>query len=79
MITIREEKADPLGRSKMTSWHKEALMEKVKVGDRIKIIEMKGEPQYTNREGVVTHISTMLVKYMELGEGVPLFQNLMSV
>ena len=31
-------------------------MEKVKVGDRIKIIEMKGEPQYTDREGVVTHI-----------------------
>ena len=31
-------------------------MEKVKVGDRIKIIEMKGEPQYKDREGVVTHI-----------------------
>ena len=31
-------------------------MDKVKVGDRIKIIEMKDEPQYTNREGVVTHI-----------------------
>ena len=31
-------------------------MEKVKVGDRIKIIEMKGEPQYKDREGIVTHI-----------------------
>ena len=31
-------------------------MEKVKIGDTIKIIKMDGEPQYTNREGVVTHI-----------------------
>ena len=31
-------------------------MEKVKIGDTIKIIRMDGEPQYTNREGVVTHI-----------------------
>ena len=31
-------------------------MNKVKVGDRIKIIKMKDESQYTNREGVVTHI-----------------------
>ena len=31
-------------------------MEKVKIGDTIKIIKMEGEPQYTNREGVVTHI-----------------------
>ena len=31
-------------------------MEKVKIGDTIKIIKMHGEPQYTNREGVVTHI-----------------------
>ena len=31
-------------------------MEKVQIGDQIKIIEMDGEPQYTNREGVVTHI-----------------------
>ena len=31
-------------------------MEKVKIGDTIKIIHMEGEPQYTNREGVVTHI-----------------------
>jgi hypothetical protein len=31
-------------------------MEKVKIGDTIKIIKMEGEPQYKNREGVVTHI-----------------------
>ena len=31
-------------------------MDKVNVGDKIKIITMQGEPQYTNREGVVTHI-----------------------
>ena len=31
-------------------------MDKVKIGDKIKIINMEGEPQYTNREGVVTHI-----------------------
>ena len=31
-------------------------MEKAKIGDTIKIIKMDGEPQYTNREGVVTHI-----------------------
>ena len=31
-------------------------MDKVKIGDTIKIIKMEGEPQYTNREGVVTHI-----------------------
>ena len=31
-------------------------MEKVKIGDTIKIIKMDGEPQYTNREGVVTYI-----------------------
>lgn len=31
-------------------------MEKVKIGDIIKIIKMDGEPQYTSREGVVTHI-----------------------
>ena len=28
----------------------------VKVGDTIKIIHMKGEPQYTGKQGVVTHI-----------------------
>ena len=31
-------------------------MDKVKVGDKIKIINMKDEPQYTDREGIVTHI-----------------------
>jgi len=31
-------------------------MDKVKIGDTIKIIKMEGEPQYTDREGVVTHI-----------------------
>ena len=31
-------------------------MDKVKIGDTIKIIAMEGEPQYTDREGVVTHI-----------------------
>lgn len=31
-------------------------MDNVKIGDRIKIINMEGEPQYTDREGVVTHI-----------------------
>ena len=31
-------------------------MDKVHIGDKIKIIRMDGEPQYTNREGVVTHI-----------------------
>ena len=31
-------------------------MDNVKIGDIIKIIKMEGEPQYTNRGGVVTHI-----------------------
>ena len=31
-------------------------MNKVKVGDKIKIINMKDEPQYTDREGIVTRI-----------------------
>ena len=31
-------------------------MDKVHIGDKIKIIHMEGELQYTNREGVVTHI-----------------------
>ena len=34
----------------------ELLMETVNIGDTIKIISMKDEPQYTNRVGVVTHI-----------------------
>ena len=28
----------------------------VKIGDKIKIIYMDGEPQYTGREGIVDHI-----------------------
>ena len=28
----------------------------ISVGTRIKIVYMQGEPQYTNRQGVVTHI-----------------------
>ncbi len=35
---------------------KEDIMDKVKIGDTIKIIKMEGEPQYADREGVVTHI-----------------------
>ena len=31
-------------------------MDKVKVGDRIKIIHMKGEPHYKDRDGVVTQV-----------------------
>ncbi len=31
-------------------------MDKVNIGDKIKIIYMQGEPHYTNREAVVTHI-----------------------
>ena len=30
----------------------------VKVGDKIKIIYMKGEPHYSGRVGVVTHIDS---------------------
>ena len=31
-------------------------MDNVKIGDTIKVIKMEGEPQYTDREGVVTRI-----------------------
>ena len=31
-------------------------MNKIKIGDTIKIISMKDEPHYKDREGVVTHI-----------------------
>ncbi len=31
-------------------------MNKVNIGDTIKIINMKDEPHYKDREGVVTHI-----------------------
>jgi len=30
-----------------------------KVGDKIKIINMMGEPQYTGKEGVIIHIDSM--------------------
>ena len=35
---------------------KENIMGNIKIGDTIKIIKMEGEPQYTNRKGIVTHI-----------------------
>ena len=31
-------------------------MDNIKIGDTVKIIKMEDERQYTNREGVVTHI-----------------------
>lgn len=31
-------------------------MDTIKVGSKIKIVRMDGEPQYAGREGVVTHI-----------------------
>ena len=31
-------------------------MDKVNVGDKIRIINMINEPHYNNREGIVTHI-----------------------
>lgn len=31
-------------------------MEKVKIGDLIKVIKMEGEPDYSNRVGTVTAI-----------------------
>lgn len=31
-------------------------MNTVHIGDRIKIINMEGEPHYKDRDGVVTHI-----------------------
>ena len=31
----------------------------IKIGDKIRIIYMDGEPQYTGAEGVVTHIDDM--------------------
>lgn len=32
---------------------------RVKIGDKIKIISMDGEPQYTDREGIVEKIDDM--------------------
>ena len=34
-------------------------MDNVKVGDIIKIIEMKGEPQYSGKGGIVHHIDDL--------------------
>lgn len=31
----------------------------VKVGDKLRVISMDGEPQYAGKEGVVTHIDDM--------------------
>ena len=31
-------------------------MDTIKIGDTIKILNMKGEPHYKDREGMVTHI-----------------------
>ena len=53
-------------------------MEKIKIGDTIKIIKMEGEPQYTNREGVVTHIDD--VGQIHGSWGAPLsFQKLIHI
>ena len=32
---------------------------KVKIGDKIKIISMDGEPQYTGKEGIIEKIDDM--------------------
>lgn len=32
---------------------------KVQIGDKIEIIEMNGEPQYTGKEGIVSRIDDM--------------------
>lgn len=32
---------------------------KIKIGDKIRIIYMEGEPQYTGREGVIEYIDDM--------------------
>ena len=44
-------------------------MDKVKIGDTIKIIKMEGEPQYTDREGIVTHIDDAGQIHGTLGGG----------
>lgn len=40
-------------------------MEKVKIGDLIKVIKMEGEPDYSNRVGTVTAIDG--INYTVLG------------
>lgn len=34
-------------------------MNKFKVGDKIRIIEMIGEPQYTDREGIIEYVDSI--------------------
>ena len=34
-------------------------MDNIKIGDHIKILNMEGEPQYSGREGTVTHIDDL--------------------
>ena len=45
-------------------------MNNIKIGDTIKIINMKDEPHYKDREGVVTHIDDP-VKFMTPGAVAP--------
>ena len=32
------------------------MADKVKIGDKIRIVVMQGEPQYTGREGIIQYI-----------------------
>ena len=57
---------------------KEDIMDDVKVGDHIKILNMEGEPQYADREGVVTHIDDA-GQYTEPGAAVLSFQKLIHI
>ena len=34
-------------------------MDKIKIGDHIKILNMESETQYSGREGIVTHIDDL--------------------
>lgn len=40
---------------------------KVKIGDKIRILHMEGEPEYTNREGVVVHIDDIGQLHCDFG------------
>ena len=53
-------------------------MDNVKIGDTIKIIKMEGEPQYTDREGVLLTLMTQ-VKYMVRGVAALSFQRLILI
>ena len=37
------------------------------IGDKIKIIYMKGEPDYTGKEGIITHIDDFLQLHGDWG------------